>query len=266
MEVHHPHHHGHKKKMKEYFLEFFMLFLAVSLGFLAENIREHYVEKERSHELVGSFIKDVETNITYIDSLMKNNHSMIMKNDSAVFYLMTNNTVDLDSFYSFLPLSSYRYISNNETYDQMKSSGSLRYIKDTLLLRKIINYNNSSKATEFRSVTQEFEYTAHEYTAATQKFLPAGTAIKRQVGYFLNKKVSNVMLTNENEKSFVAKMDAINIKGSHLVSGEILMQMRKELVPVITRKVWLMTASQNYMYMTSNHAKELLVYYQKNNL
>jgi len=107
-----------------------------------------------------------------------------MKNDSAIYYLMTNNIVDLDSFYSYLPLSSYRYISNNETYDQMKSSGSLRYIKDTTLLRKIINYNNSSKATEFRSVTQEFEYTAHEYTEAIQKFQPAGIAINRQLSYF----------------------------------------------------------------------------------
>jgi len=69
MEVHH--HSHHPKKWKEYITEFLMLFLAVSLGFLAENIREHYVEKERSHELVTSFIKDVETNINYIDSIMK---------------------------------------------------------------------------------------------------------------------------------------------------------------------------------------------------
>ena len=112
MEVHHAPHLGHKKLVKEYFLEFFMLFLAVSLGFLAENIREHYVEKERSNELVSSFIKDVETNIIYIDSLMKNNHSLIMKNDSSIYYLMTNNNINLDSFYYFLPLTSYRYISN----------------------------------------------------------------------------------------------------------------------------------------------------------
>jgi hypothetical protein len=43
MEVHkHPHHVAHKKKWSEYLLEFFMLFLAVFLGFIAENVREHY--------------------------------------------------------------------------------------------------------------------------------------------------------------------------------------------------------------------------------
>ena len=40
MEVHHPHHVTHKKKWGEYLLEFLMLFLAVFLGFLAENWRE----------------------------------------------------------------------------------------------------------------------------------------------------------------------------------------------------------------------------------
>ena len=41
MEVHkHPHHITHKKKWGEYLLEFLMLFLAVFLGFVAENIRE----------------------------------------------------------------------------------------------------------------------------------------------------------------------------------------------------------------------------------
>jgi hypothetical protein len=69
MEVHH--HSHHPKKWKEYITEFLMLFLAVSLGFLAENLREGYVEKERSHELVSSFIKDVELNVQFLDSLIK---------------------------------------------------------------------------------------------------------------------------------------------------------------------------------------------------
>src|SRR4051812_47286529 len=56
MEVHHhpkvenPAHGGTGKHFKEYFLEFLMIFLAVTLGFFAENIREHFtdarIEKE----------------------------------------------------------------------------------------------------------------------------------------------------------------------------------------------------------------------------
>ena len=40
MEVHH--HSHHPKKWKEYITEFLMLFLAVTLGFLAEYLREVY--------------------------------------------------------------------------------------------------------------------------------------------------------------------------------------------------------------------------------
>lgn len=47
MEVHHPHHSDHLKKWSELLLEFFMLFLAVTLGFFAENIRESIAAKHR---------------------------------------------------------------------------------------------------------------------------------------------------------------------------------------------------------------------------
>jgi len=59
MEVHHPHHPTHKKKWAEHLLEFLMLFLAVFLGFIAENIREHSVEKERAKQYIHSFYKDL---------------------------------------------------------------------------------------------------------------------------------------------------------------------------------------------------------------
>ena len=45
MEVHH--HSHHPKKWKEYISEFLMLFAAVTLGFFAENLREHQIEKHR---------------------------------------------------------------------------------------------------------------------------------------------------------------------------------------------------------------------------
>src|ERR1700712_1022798 len=59
MEIHkHPHHVTHKKKWGEYVLEFLMLFLAVSLGFMAENLREHSVEHQRAEQFARSLIND----------------------------------------------------------------------------------------------------------------------------------------------------------------------------------------------------------------
>ncbi|MEO6838300.1 MAG: hypothetical protein ABI185_07915 [Ginsengibacter sp.] len=51
MEVHHhPDIHHKPKKWKEYFLEFLMIFLAVTLGFFAENIRKHTTDRAKEKQ------------------------------------------------------------------------------------------------------------------------------------------------------------------------------------------------------------------------
>ena len=50
MEVHH--HSHHPKKWKEYITEFLMLFLAVSMGFLAENVREERVIEHQTQNVI----------------------------------------------------------------------------------------------------------------------------------------------------------------------------------------------------------------------
>ncbi len=71
MEVHkHPHHVTHKKKWGEYLLEFLMIFFAVFCGFLAENYREHQVEKERGKQYIESFYEDLKTDTARIVSYM----------------------------------------------------------------------------------------------------------------------------------------------------------------------------------------------------
>lgn len=258
MEVHH--HSHHPKKWKEYFTEFMMLFLAVSLGFLAENIREQYVEKERAHELVESFMHDVQANVYLLDSLIVMDRNAVLKNDSALLYLMESERVELDSFFNLLPVSSYRYLNNNETYDQMKSSGSLRYIKDTLLLRNIIRYNNTSKAAEFRSVTQEFEYVSHEYTEIIQRWTPAEIAIKRHVRPYYVGSFKDLMKTTE-QKNVLGKLDAMSNNKKFYVEGDELKRMKKELIPAISRKAFLMSASEKFMLVTLEQARELIEYY-----
>ncbi|HEU5364034.1 MAG TPA: hypothetical protein VFU62_00795, partial [Hanamia sp.] len=69
MEVHH-HPHVEKKGFKEYFLEFIMIFLAVTLGFFAENIREHITEKNRENEYIKSLLTDLNDDIRNFDSII----------------------------------------------------------------------------------------------------------------------------------------------------------------------------------------------------
>src|ERR1035438_2410614 len=60
MEVHH-HPHVEKKNFKEYFLEFLMIFLAVTMGFFAEQVREHFADKAREKE----YLKEIVANLEY---------------------------------------------------------------------------------------------------------------------------------------------------------------------------------------------------------
>src|SRR5215813_4120809 len=69
MEVHHhPDLHHKPKKWKEYFLEFLMIFLAVTLGFFAENLRENISKHEREEKLMKMLIEDLKADINKLDS------------------------------------------------------------------------------------------------------------------------------------------------------------------------------------------------------
>jgi hypothetical protein len=57
MEVHHKAHVP--KNLKEYFLEGLMIFFAVTMGFLAESLREHIIESEREEAFMHSMWGDL---------------------------------------------------------------------------------------------------------------------------------------------------------------------------------------------------------------
>src|SRR5882672_10823030 len=84
MEIHHP--HMEKKKWTHYLWEFLMLFLAVFCGFLAENFREHQVEKNKEREYILSMIEDLKTDTVNINShtIYRNNRRMQMDSLSGL--------------------------------------------------------------------------------------------------------------------------------------------------------------------------------------
>src|SRR6476469_3919739 len=84
MEVHHPHHPTHKKKWTEYLLEFFMLFLAVFLGFIAENIREHRAENNREIEYIKSLTADLTDDVQNLDSMIAFEQTGVKQLDTLI--------------------------------------------------------------------------------------------------------------------------------------------------------------------------------------
>lgn len=168
MEVHHhPDLHHKQKKWKEYLLEFAMIFLAVTMGFFAEQIRERQVEKERLHNYFGSMLLDIESNSIALDSAINENSKMILKYDSIVKqFIIKGDTINRKDFALHMGTVWYRGFTNrNETFEQMKSSGSLRYIDDFKLLTAIMQYVRATNFAQYR--TEHFEQKYY-----TELFLP----------------------------------------------------------------------------------------------
>jgi hypothetical protein len=94
MDVHH-HTHSEKKKWTHYFWEFFMLFLAVTLGFLVENQREHYIERQRAYEFAESLIADLKKDTAQLSSDIKQIDFVTPRIDTFRTLAQTKNIRDL---------------------------------------------------------------------------------------------------------------------------------------------------------------------------
>lgn len=141
MEVHH-HPKIENKGFKEYFLEFLMLFLAVTLGFFAENIREHFSEQKAVHQYLQTFSQELLRN----KGILKNEKTFLTTQlpliDSLanIFYEEKEN-LDLNRTLSLFHETIHIYTPGIETaaYQQMINAGGLKSInniplKDSLAL------------------------------------------------------------------------------------------------------------------------------------
>ena len=171
MEVHH--HSHHPKKWKEYLTEFLMLFMAVSMGFIAENIREKYTENERSNELMESFIMDVKENQKQLDSLVMNNKRISLYYDSLVFDIgFGKRQIDIIKLSESIDLKMYRFINKKTIFEQMKSSGALRYIQDKEILKSMLRYEENADYAERRSMDNETDQYNDKFRATIDEVLP----------------------------------------------------------------------------------------------
>ena len=147
MEVHHhpgPHHKS--KKWKEYFLEFLMIFLAVTMGFIAENIRENYVEHKSAREYASLLIEDLATDTVELNRAAHVQNLIITAGDSLGNLLSSDPKLIVGGklyYYEYVSSVRWNFISHDATLQQLKSSGALRYLGDTSLIRKIMNYEES---------------------------------------------------------------------------------------------------------------------------
>ena len=161
----HPHHVTHKKKWTEYLLEFSMLFLAVFLGFVAENIRESGVDHEREEQ----YAKELYTEL-YADSIAFNkklNARLDKEKDCDYLYTYVRDSSLTDLPKRFYPaytvvfylINSYTFEPKDGVLSQLKSTGSLRYFKDPELQKLFGDLSVSINNVRFRN-EQEYQFFA----------------------------------------------------------------------------------------------------------
>ncbi len=167
MEVH-AHTHTPRNKWTHYFWEFLMLFLAVFAGFLAEYQLEHKIERDRAKKFLQSMLLDVSTNIKNLDSLTAQNNIHLENYESLLRWLLEDSaTIDRAAFARRMGAHWMRnFLVRKETYEQMRSSGSLRYVGDIDFLTKMMDYERITNFAQYRN--QEFEKKYY-----TELFIPA---------------------------------------------------------------------------------------------
>jgi hypothetical protein len=146
MEVHH---HSHKpKNWKEYITEFIMLFAAVTLGFFAENLREHSIIEHRLEQNKIAILKDLQNDAVTIDSILVTEQASLNTFDRFMnlLYLSKNKNINesqlIDSIKSFPDIiaTTFTLYVNNSSFKNMQSSGLLSYVEEENLKNSLSYY------------------------------------------------------------------------------------------------------------------------------
>ncbi|MEO6870272.1 MAG: hypothetical protein ABI168_11540, partial [Ginsengibacter sp.] len=146
MEVHHhPDLHHKPKQWKEYFLEFLMIFLAVTLGFFAENIREHFTDIRKGNEYAISYKEDLIKDTSIIQTTISILNRDIAGSDSLNYYLENERTKvanDLRKIYQFnlSALGGFSFKLTDRTASQLKNSGGMLLLTNKKVVNAILDY------------------------------------------------------------------------------------------------------------------------------
>jgi hypothetical protein len=161
MEVHH-HPEIETKGFKAYFLEFLMIFLAVTMGFFAETIREGIAEGHRAKIYASSMVKDLQSDSFQLARYR--NYFVYTSNNIDTFMLLLsesdpkNITSGKLYWYGLFGGAHGNFIPNDATFQEMKNSGSLR-LYDQSLETEVAKYDRLSRFLQSLEVQSQGIYT-----------------------------------------------------------------------------------------------------------
>lgn len=175
MEVHH--HSHHPKKWKEYLTEFIMLFAAVTLGFFAENQREHLIEGNREKQYMQSLFEDLRKDTTILNNLKRYDTIQTAKLDTTNKLLIDNKwgVAEIKLLYrlNLKSAGTLRYNLSERTSAQLKNAGGMRLVENQELSNKISEYwVKSENLKEYNTFVDDLKFKAREksYSIFDQKY------------------------------------------------------------------------------------------------
>ena len=146
MEVHH-HPKVEKKNFKEYLLEGLMIFIAVTLGFFAENLREHIGNRKKEKEYVLSLVEDIKKDTLRINYVIKK-ISQRNKGIDTFLSLLSDPAIISNSNRLFRlreDLGFPDFIYTDRTIQQLKNTGELRLVRTVKTSNLIIAYDADAR-------------------------------------------------------------------------------------------------------------------------
>jgi len=187
--------HKGTKKLKDYLQEGLMIFVAVVMGFLAENVREGIGNREKEGQYMRSYIKNLQQDSVILQHSISDNNRKIIYLDSLISLSRKDiSTVpNRVAFYYFCirTIGYYSEFSNNDaTFLQLTYSGGLRLIKKDHVADSIAEYaarlkNIYGAEGVYAKATEAATMAAHEVLDFTVVYDSIYYKLDRPTGAFI---------------------------------------------------------------------------------
>ena len=155
MEVHH-HPDVEKKGVKEYILEGLMIFIAVTMGFFAETIREGISDTAKGREYIRSFVEDLRRDTASFSYLIgfDGKKAAVLNTMSPCFDTIKNSHRSTSCLVPLIKISAFNHNLSftDGTMQQLKNAGGFRLLnksdKDSVVaydhvVRNYLNFEST---------------------------------------------------------------------------------------------------------------------------
>ena len=192
------------KKIQTHFTEFVMLFLAVFLGFLADNFRDTLTERSLEKEYVQSLLEDIEIDKIKIRETMDFNTYRITRLDTlsnlCFTYEQHHDDEALYTFYDGLNGDPVFFIPNEQTLTQLHHSNGLRLLSSKTVVKAILQYEYRKQ--ELKRQQADYEYVYRQSTRMglhlfNQRPFKEKEVYRKRTGQIYDEPIRDSLLSNE---------------------------------------------------------------------